>query len=151
MAHPHQLTSAEDARRFTFAGNARLTLVSKRTGERFTYRVRSPREAGKVSHFVSVLSGPDNETSYSYMGHYYSDDRDAGRFRHGLKSRIAQDAPSAKAWTWFDAKVLGRGAMPETLEIWHEGRCGRCGRALTVPESIERGIGPECAGLMGVA
>ena len=31
------------------------------------------------------------------------------------------------------------------LEVWHEGRCGRCNRALTVPESIASGIGPECA------
>lgn len=25
------------------------------------------------------------------------------------------------------------------------GRCGDCGKALTDPESIERGIGPDCA------
>jgi len=30
------------------------------------------------------------------------------------------------------------------LEIWHEGRCGRCNRKLTVPASIALGIGPEC-------
>jgi hypothetical protein len=32
------------------------------------------------------------------------------------------------------------------LEIWHSGRCGRCSRRLTVPESIAAGIGPDCAG-----
>ena len=31
---------------------------------------------------------------------------------------------------------------------WHEGRCGRCGRKLTVPESIEAGYGPECINLV---
>jgi hypothetical protein len=36
------------------------------------------------------------------------------------------------------------GVLGRLLEVWHEGRCGRCGRALTVPESVERGIGPEC-------
>jgi len=25
-------------------------------------------------------------------------------------------------------------------------RCGRCGRVLTVPESVESGFGPECIG-----
>jgi hypothetical protein len=30
------------------------------------------------------------------------------------------------------------------MELWHEGRCGKCGRALTVPESIESGLGPVC-------
>jgi len=32
--------------------------------------------------------------------------------------------------------------------LHHEGKCGRCGRKLTVPLSIETGIGPECASKM---
>lgn len=28
-------------------------------------------------------------------------------------------------------------------------RCSKCGRVLTSPQSIARGIGPECAGLTG--
>jgi hypothetical protein len=31
------------------------------------------------------------------------------------------------------------------FEVWHEGKCGKCGRALTVPSSILTGIGPECS------
>ena len=42
-----------------------------------------------------------------------------------------------------------KAALPKTVEVWHEGICGRCGRKLTVPESVERGLGPECAGLVG--
>jgi hypothetical protein len=30
------------------------------------------------------------------------------------------------------------------FEVWHEGKCGKCGRALT-PSSILTGIGPECS------
>ena len=30
--------------------------------------------------------------------------------------------------------------------LHHEGRCMRCGAPLTVPASVERGLGPECAG-----
>jgi len=37
-------------------------------------------------------------------------------------------------------------AMPAGLEVFEESRCGVCGRALTDPVSIERGIGPECYG-----
>jgi hypothetical protein len=39
---------------------------------------------------------------------------------------------------------LSEGEMPPLTEIWHEGRCGRCGRKLTVPDSIAIGIGPDC-------
>jgi hypothetical protein len=35
--------------------------------------------------------------------------------------------------------------LPEFVEVWHEGKCGKCGRALTVPSSILTGIGPECS------
>lgn len=39
--------------------------------------------------------------------------------------------------------------VPETWEFWHEGCCGRCGRRLTVPASIELGHGHNCAHLLG--
>lgn len=30
------------------------------------------------------------------------------------------------------------------MEVYHEGICGCCGRKLTHPDSIERGVGPSC-------
>lgn len=33
------------------------------------------------------------------------------------------------------------------MNFYHMGICGRCGRALTTPESITRGIGPVCYGM----
>ena len=30
------------------------------------------------------------------------------------------------------------------FNLHHEGRCCRCGRVLSTPESCDRGIGPEC-------
>lgn len=138
-----QMHDPDQIREFVFAGNARLTLVSRKTGARFTYRVRAPKEPGAVSHFVSVLTGPGNEIDYAYLGHFF---QTSGAYVHGRKSSITEDAPSAKAWAYFGRKVLDEGRLPEQIEVWHEGRCGRCGRVLTVPESIERGIGPECAG-----
>lgn len=43
------------------------------------------------------------------------------------------------------AYVAGKPTAP-SLEIKEEDRCGKCGRQLTDPVSIERGIGPECYG-----
>jgi hypothetical protein len=136
--HGSQFTSAADARAFVLAGNALFTLVSKKTGTRFTYRVRQSKD-GKV-HFVALLNGPDNESDFAYMGTIHSDNV----FTRTAKSRMSPNAPSfiAFAWAW---KKLSAGQLPEDLEVWHEGHCGRCGRTLTVPASIERGIGPECA------
>jgi hypothetical protein len=143
-----QITDANHALTFALAGNARLTLVSKKTGQRFTFRIRQPQERTGVKmppHFVQLLSGPDNGSDYHFLGTIFN----GAEFRHSYKSRIGATAPSARAWSWFWPRLV-LGNLPSSLEVWHEGRCGRCGRALTVPESIERGIGPECAGAMGM-
>lgn len=131
-----QLT-AETVAAFALAGNARLTLQSEKTGDRFTFRVRKAKDADL--HFVSLLTGADNENDFEYLGTIR-----AGQFSHGRKARIGADAPSARAIAWAWPHIMA-GNIPPALAIFHEGRCGRCNRALTVPESIESGIGPECA------
>jgi Family of unknown function (DUF6011) len=134
-----RLGSITDARIYTLLGNARLTLVSVKTGTRFTYRVRQP--GPEKPHFIQLLSGSDNEADYAFLGTIFK----GVEYRHGRRSRIGAEAPSARAFAWF----WGLKTLPPDLEVWHEGRCGRCGRALTVPESIARGIGPECAKSIG--
>jgi hypothetical protein len=131
------LTSAEQALKFILAGNARVTVVSKKSQARFTYRVRRP--AGDKPWFVSVLTGSDNENDYTFFGTIFAN----MELRHSRKSSIGEEAPSVVAFRWLFSHLL-RGNLPETVEVHHEGRCGRCGRALTVPESIESGFGPEC-------
>lgn len=144
--HSHRLNTFTQIARFVLAGNATFTLVSKATGQRFTYKVRAPKEQrGSVTHFVSLLNGADNEGDYVYLGllRQTGSDPTFPRFEHGAKSRVSADAPSARAVAWFWRQVE-RGEVPESVEVWHEGRCARCGRKLTVPESIESGFGPEC-------
>jgi hypothetical protein len=125
---------------FALAGNAVFTLQSLKTGMRFTYKVRAAPD-NQALHFVSVLTGPDNINNYVYLGFI----RRGVYFHGGHKTKIHPTANSAKAFHWF-WQALARGAQTPSLEIHHEGRCGRCGRALTVPESIKSGFGPECLG-----
>ncbi len=141
MTHSHQMTDVTQVKTFVRGGNARFTLVSKATGNRVTYRVRASKD-GKV-HFVKVLTGPDNTNAYTFLGTIFAD----GTYRRGMRSPIGEDAPSARAFAWFFDHVAA-GDISK-LEFWHEGRCGRCGRVLTVPESIATGFGPECAGRVG--
>lgn len=55
-----------DIRNFLLAGKAIFTVVSKKSGNRFTYKVKK-YDNGDL-WFVSVLTGPDNYSSYSYLG-----------------------------------------------------------------------------------
>lgn len=145
--HRGRLLDAKHTREFFLAGNARVTLVSVKTGTRFTYRIRRPDgEDPKRPHFVALLRGPDNEADFTYMGAIFLD----GHF--GLSRRPhspGPNAPSMRAFDYVWSRYLRNYQMPPPgVEVWHEGRCGRCGRALTVPESVARGLGPDCAGLM---
>jgi|SRR5215469_3571624 len=146
------ITNPAVAQLFMLAGNARVTLVSKRTGTRFTYKIRQPEakpggDTRRPPHFVSLLTGPDNGADFQYLGCIFP----GNVFRQTAKSRISGQAPSVRAfeWAWGVITAAARtpgGTLPESLEVWHEGRCGRCGRALTDPESIASGLGPVCAG-----
>lgn len=140
-----QMTDIAAIKTFVFGGNARFTLRSKKTDTRFTFRVRVS-EDGKC-HFVTFLSGPDNGNDYRYLGFY----REGQPYRHGsLKAKAGQEAPVARAFNFF-ATCLEQGRLSANLEFYHEGRCGRCARALTVPESVLTGFGPECAEMMGIS
>ncbi len=141
------LTNPSAVTRFLLAGDARFTLVSQATGRRFTYRLReAPERPG--TYWLSALTGPDNEANYKYALTVRSSPMGGWQAYATKGSKIAIDAPSVTAFRWWFARLTS--SEPERaleqVEFWHEGRCGRCGRLLTVPESIALGLGPECAG-----
>lgn len=114
----------------------------------YTYRVQRVEFNDKAMHFVKVLSGPNNTADYTYMGRL---DTIRGSLELTAKSRVSKDTPSFL----IAARVLK--ALFEKREeaiksagwaVHHVGRCCRCARVLTTPESIEAGIGPVCAGRM---
>lgn len=131
------LATAHDALSFMLAGNATMTLRSLESGNRFTYRVRAIKDK-RDWFFVSLMNGPDNESNFAYMGLIRG-----AHFARTAKSRVAETSVSFRAFEWF-WRNLQSDHISSKVECWHEGRCGRCNRKLTVPESISRGIGPEC-------
>lgn len=149
----HKFDNAAAARRFveipkTVNGSACVTLESLKTGTRYTYKISQARDKEtnqpQDCYFVGLLCGPDNTSDYKYIGRIARSVFWAGR-KFPKAGDIAKDAPSVRAfdWTW---RALIQDRLPEQLAIWHEGRCGRCGRRLTVPSSVQSGFGPECQG-----
>jgi hypothetical protein len=129
----HKINDTREALKFMFAGKSIFTFINTKTGNRFTYKIKSNKDSNLF--FVSVLTNPDN---YSYIGTCIE-----GNYRHGKKSNISPEAQSVKVFQFMLGK-LKSGDLPDFLEVWHEGFCGKCGRRLTVPSSILTGIGPEC-------
>ena len=145
---PGQLRTAQQVLAFMLGGNATFTIRSRKTGARFTYKVRKadPEPGRGVTWFVNLLNGSDNGNDFAYMGVLY--EWEVGKpphFKRTKASRVSESAPSFRAFTWLWEALRG-GWLSSSVEVWHEGTCGRCGRRLTVPESIAAGIGPECAG-----
>lgn len=132
---------------YVTAGNATFTLTSMKTEARYTYKAQAVRDR-EDRFFVSLLTGADNTASYSYIGLI-----DRGVFRLTGKSKLPATAAPVRAIDFFCRHVLVGGRVPAEagLEVRHMNKCGRCNRALTVPESIDRGIGPECWEKMGLA
>lgn len=139
---------------FVIAGDATFTIELPVGAERshYTYRVQHVEKNDRwpESYFVKMLTGPDNESNYTYMGKL---DPFTGQLQLTAKSAYAADTLPvrllnrvlARVWSDDHAAYEQHGYVTH-----HEGRCGRCGRKLTVPSSVESGIGPECAKIMSM-
>lgn len=130
---------------FIVAGKAIFTVSSLVTGNRYTYKIVRGKETDKYpnpAYFVYFLTGPSNETDYTYLGVL---DPNNGFTRLTKASKCTEDSAPVKAIRWILVRMWQNQDISQ-CEIRHEGNCGRCGRRLTVPESIDIGLGPECAG-----
>lgn len=138
-----------------FEGGKAIFTVTNPSGQHYTFKIRKPRP--ETPYFVSMLTGPDNTSSFTYLGLYNPTLKmDINQnVRLTAKSRMTNDSTPVKVLRWAIKKVAEANShapiLPTGYSIQHEGRCCRCGRRLTVPESIDSGIGPECAEMMGVA
>lgn len=148
--------------------NGTYTVSDERhEGKHFTLKLWTSTKgplAGK--RILSLLTGPDNTGDYEGVAFWNDELRRVNVWRR-YKSETSRQPIDGYGWqndwsiverklaVWCDLAV--RGSTEERHGYWYdsgmrmlvEGRCVRCNRALTVPESIEAGIGPECASKAG--
>lgn len=152
---------------FVLAGKAIFTVHNEQTQNRYTFKVtrKEPQESrvrewmrqhglteelAKAeigpTFFVNFLTGPDNENDYTYLGML---DAVSGTVRLSRGSKMREDSMPVVAVRWTLRQIWRQNPLQPHVTIQHAGRCCRCGRLLTVPESIESGWGPECRKLAG--
>lgn len=97
--------------------------------------------AGKV--LLSYLNGPDNERSFQACAFINPNGSVTlwKRFRDGCQKY-------ADAYAVVMNSDEDRQAAGEAYAL-RSGNCYNCGRKLTVPASIHRGLGPDCAAKLG--
>lgn len=133
------MNALQNPKQFALAGNATITLESENTNNRFTYSIKRCENREDL-YFVKLLRGPNNEEDYTYIGYYIEGDKFLPNKKYKEIPKETWPA-SMRAIRYFFDKIDD---LPEKLHVYHEGRCGRCGRKLTTPESIKLGFGPEC-------
>lgn len=139
---------------FILAGHAIFTCHNAK-GEHHTFcvnKVPHTSDPTKFNYFVKVLAGPDNTRDYVYMGMLIPD---SGKFILTKASKVGEDSQLVKIIRWIFRNVwsqdqLFKQSFPAGYGLHHEGRCGRCGRLLTTPESVATGYGPECSKVLGI-
>ena len=160
---PGLLTDRSVIRQFILAGNAHVTLVSKKTGDRKTFHIEKAPEKKQgdlfdnrsPGYFVRLLTGPENTTNYRYLGFLWEQPSGLPPFAENGKepwghlcfkwNKEDWATDTCKAFDWFLEQINSAGRL-DRVEVWHEGKCGRCGKLLTTPESCKVGLGPICQG-----
>jgi hypothetical protein len=97
-------------------------------------------EAAKGVQAVSLLTGPDNESSYTGVA-----------FVRGNKVFMWKKYKESTK-VLHSINFLVNGGQVEAGETYAmvSGKCWKCNHKLTVPASLHRGLGPVCAKMLGL-
>ena len=127
-----------DVKNFLFGGKAIFTLKSTVSDKHFTFEVKSAGEDKPDLFYVSLLNGSDNYSNYTYFGYIAK-----GKYGYSSKSKLNKSAPGILGFEWFYNNFV-KGGISEKVEFWSEGICSCCGKKLTVPSSLNVGLGDIC-------
>ena len=129
-----------------FAGRSRITLVNTNKGTHVRLKVKEKKErrngklegTGRFYVFTSILN--DGDTGWDFAGTMF---KDSGNYRLGNAHAKGSQTDRILAFT---AKAINNPSILDEkgVQLFHEGRCCRCGMGLTHPESITIGVGPDC-------
>jgi hypothetical protein len=114
---------------------APFTIRSKKSGKDYTFKVS--QVPFKDNNYIHIKV----ETEYlnfKYMGWY----RD-GKI---INKKLEVDTPASQAVSWFLRQMFSNNFdnLNQSVDIFHLGKCLKCGKTLTDSNSIEVGFGPVC-------
>jgi hypothetical protein len=119
-----------------------VTACSRQTGDHRTFRVTGIRGDDESfmpgKRLVELLEGPDNTWDYRAFGY-------VGEKRIVLWRKHRHTA----LYEWAARFLVDPEAYESQVTLYIAAKCRRCGRELTTPHSLNRGIGPECARILG--
>jgi hypothetical protein len=134
---------SEFIRGFILGGKSEFVLTNTDTGNRFAYKVEKKKSdtdtAGRGAYFVKYQYQYGH---FAYAGLLIQRGESVFTWNQGAKGQCSSDAQCILVLLWFLKQDPS--SIPDNMQCLHMGKCGRCGRALTDPDSIRTGLGPEC-------
>lgn len=143
------LIEQDKALEFMLAGKCECVLHSTKTNEDFRFEIikrQTEKDKNKFIYFLNYCLGHDK----NYAGVVWFDDKtDEFRFSQGAKGQMTGNEIPIRSLIFVLNKLL-REEHVNNLLVYHVGKCGRCGKKLTTPESILTGLGPTCCKHLGI-
>lgn len=147
----HKLDAAS-FRTFMFQGKALFTFQNTEKDTHITFRVQTlkrrrgqPEETRYFDIFVKALN--DKYQGNRYIGRIDRKTKSFKPYNYVEKDHIGIQTIDWLIRNWTKLEEFTKQASekePAKLNIFHLGHCCKCGLPLTVPESIQNGIGPQC-------
>jgi hypothetical protein len=141
LEHGIKLTDKDEIQMYVYGGKGRFRLKSLKSEKEFTYKI-SPMSKynpkyDEYTYYVSLVI-PGGST---FLGVMKSEEN---KYIHSKKSIKDFNSPEVKGFRWLLGQFETEKEFPTEMEFYHMGICSCCGKVLTIPGSIELGIGPVC-------
>lgn len=136
----------DNVKTFMLGGKAIFSVLNLITGNHVTYKINRvrPKQHGETPDkiwFVSTCYGYDK---FTCIGRIIDD-------KFIPSSKMDPEGKSVKGFSIIWKRYCQNMNPMDNVKILHSGKCSRCGRLLTEPESLRIGMGKYCASIDVVA
>lgn len=139
----------DKAFKFMLAGKSEFILHSTKTNGDFKFKLDkkdSKYNAGEFVYFVFLKMGRTDQ----YAGVMrFNPNSSEFEFKEKDGGPVKANSIEIRSLMFVINKLYREEAV-QYLEVYHVGKCGKCGKKLTTPESILTGLGPSCSKSLGI-
>ncbi|WP_301003135.1 DUF6011 domain-containing protein [uncultured Duncaniella sp.] len=139
--HSAKFDNPQDLKNYCFGGRGVVTLENPKTKIHHTYHIKKPRNEDEFPddvYFIYAVHMMGDTNKCFYIGMI-----ERGKFRLTRASRFDRHHAIVKGAHYLMQMMENPGAFIK-MNVYHEGMCSVCGRPLTSPASLKRGVGPRC-------
>jgi hypothetical protein len=138
------LTTLETVISYMMGGRSVFTIVSQKSGKHYSFRVTQNKRNFRRFFVSARINCPSpNRFAFKYIGRIIYDHKD-NRFESTPGSVVDESDLSFRSFKWYWEFLNNHKRLPANTTLYHHGSCSACGRRLTDPLSIERGMGATC-------